>query len=1225
MQIVVLGMHRSGTSALARVLGLMGCHVGRDDELTPADEANPKGYWERKDVWALNERALHAAGASWHDVGGFDVAALDATERAAWEHDARALIAALDAHRPWAAKDPRTCVTLPLWRPLLERPVCVLVQRDPLEVARSLRRRDGFALVTGLALWERYTRDALRHSAGLPRALVRYQALCDDPRGTLARLLAELEAASLPPGALALPPDGELRAFLDPALHRQRAAPGEVLAFLNDEQRALYERLQGADALALEPPGALSAAAFDALDTLARERRGRDDDVRLLEGLIAEKDDYARALQAAINEKDDYARRLQQDLAEERRLARGQTALVAAGAAQAPSAPASWSDTAVCTIVSRNYLSLARACCRSFLRHHPGARAFVLIADTLDGVDPAAEPFECLAADAVGVPNFEDFAFRYNILELNTAVKPFVLERLFEREGVERLFYLDPDIFVFGPLLEARAALDAGQIALTPHILSPIPTDGRRPQERELLQSGTYNLGFLALRRTEETRTLLHWWQQRLYEGAYSDPARGMFTDQKWMDLVPGLHRGVAVLRHPGYNVAYWNLHERGDLEAAGPGTWSVRGAPLRFFHFSGFDKRHVERVSKHQDRFRLLDLAPAFRTLFADYARALDDNGWAETQGLPYAYGSFDHGARVPDFARRLYAEMGAERRRFGNPFEASGDSSFFAWLTRPATPAGLSPLVARLRSLRPDLVAAFPEPEGRSRRDFLEWVVAHAASDFGLAEPYLAHFRDARAALVAQLEAPAAPMAVANTPAPAATEPDPATLHPQRGFKRALRGLVGAAHYHRARRRVWAFYYWLARRYGVGPSAAGLAPAAMASAPVAGTSVRTETPAQPPAPATRVFDRARPFGVNLFGYFDTESGVGEIARGLAAMQRAADVPHVLVNVEQDWLRRGDRRVRGFSVTHPYAVDLLAVNADQAAPVARGFGLRPGDGRYRIGYWFWELSRLPPAQAAAASWFHELWTASDFCREALAEATRVPTFKLLPALVAAPAGTRTRADFGFGDEFVALFVFDAASIVKRKNPGALISAFRRAFRPDEPARLVLKTVNATPRQRAAIARLAGGSRVELRDGYVPHGEVVDLLAACDVYVSLHRSEGLGLTLLDALLLGRPVIATHYSGVTEFFDGPGTHPVAHRLVTLRRAYGPYPRGAQWADPDVGEAARRLREVYDAWRTAGGRAPESQAETLRERFSVEITSRALLSRLAEIRTTLTTSE
>lgn len=1230
MQFIVLGMHRSGTSALARVLGLMGCHVGRDDELAPADEHNPRGYWERTDVWALDERILAAAGASWHDVGGFDVERLEPTTRAELADAARGLIAALDAHRPWAVKDPRLCLTFPLWRPLLERPVCVLVQRDPLEVARSLQRRDGFPLAAGIALWERHTRDALHHSAGLPRVLVHYRRLCGEPEAAVARLRADLLAAGVPAGVLAQPDAHELQAFLDPALHRERAAPGEVLEHLNPSQRALHERVSGPRALAPEPPGPLSPAARDALDALARERRQRAADVRLLENLIADKDRYVveleqrykrdlPRLEAMIAEKDRYARTLVAQLDEERRLSVVRPALLS-GERAAAAATGDWSDTAVATIVSRNYLSLARACCRSFLAQHPGARAFVLIADTLAGIDPAAEPFACVAADAVGVPNFEGFAFKYNILELNTAVKPYFLEHLFEREGVARLFYLDPDVYVFSPLHEARAALETGQIALTPHILQPFPSDGRRPQEVELLLSGTYNLGFLGLRRSAETRALLHWWQERLYDGAFSDPARGMFTDQKWMDLVPGLHRGVAVLRHPGYNMAYWNLHERLELRAAGEG-FSVGGLPLRFFHFSGFDKRDLERVSKHQDRFRLRDLPHAFRALFEGYARALDDNGWEATHTLPYAYGVFDNGARVPDFARRAYAALGDEGRRFGNPFAAGGEGSFFAWLTRPSAPEGLSPLAAQMRALRADLRQAFPEPEGRDRLPYFDWLMEHAGPDFGLGEPYLSLLREERAAAVraaGEARARSGALPPAAVEAPQAKPPEPvfaAGGRPTRAWKRGLRGLAGARRYDRARRRVWVFYHWLAQRFGIGPSARAAARGTPDDAPAA------PIPAAP-ARGRRAFDSQRPFGVNLFGYFDTESGVGEIARGLAAMLRAAQVPHALVNVGQNWLRRGDRRVRDFSLAHPYAVDLLAVNADQAPLVARAYGLGPNDGRYRIGYWFWELSRLPPAQAAAAALFDEIWVASDFCLNAVAAATTVPTLKVAPALVAAAAGRRGRPDFGFGDDFVFVFVFDAASVIKRKNPGAAISAFRRAFAPDEPARLVLKTVNATPRQRAAFERLAGRARVQVRDGYVPHGEVLDLLAAGDAYVSLHRSEGLGLTLLDALLLGKPVVATRYSGVTEFLEGPGTYPVAYRLVPLRRDYGPYPKGAEWAEPDVADAARRLREVYEAWRP--GARPDSDvgpAAALRRRYSAEETARALVARLELVRALL----
>jgi glycosyltransferase involved in cell wall biosynthesis len=227
---------------------------------------------------------------------------------------------------------------------------------------------------------------------------------------------------------------------------------------------------------------------------------------------------------------------------------------------------------------------------------------------------------------------------------------------------------------------------------------------------------------------------------------------------------------------------------------------------------------------------------------------------------------------------------------------------------------------------------------------------------------------------------------------------------------------------------------------------------------------------------------------------------------------------------------------------------------------------------------------------------------------------------KVVPRLRAEPAGRRSRAAIGLGDEFTFLFVYDAASVVKRKNPGAAVAAFRRAFRPDEPVRLLLKTTAAVPRQVAALHRLAGPARVELRNGYLHHGELLDLVAACDAYVSLHRSEGLGLTLLDALLLGKPVVATPYSGVTEFFAGPGTYPVAFREAPLVRSHGPYPRGAVWAEPDVADAARQMRALYAEW-CDPSRRPSPPGEAQLRQYGLAATLPPLMERLEAIRSLL----
>lgn len=805
-----------------------------------------------------------------------------------------------------------------------------------------------------------------------------------------------------------------------------------------------------------------------------------------------------------------------------------------------------YAHVAVCTIVAKNYLSLARVLCSTFVQHHPGARAFVLLADEVDGAwDPQYEPFEVVEAREIGIPEFHDFAFKYNVLEFSTAVKPYFLQFLFDHRSVSHVLYLDPDIQVFSPLVEVVEALETNDVVLTPHILRPLRDDGRRPNETDFLLSGTYNLGFLGLRRTDDTEALLEWWQSRLYDHCYSDPARGLFTDQKWMNLTPCLFPRVVTLRHPGYNVAYWNFQERLDLERNGSG-YEVGGEPLRFFHFSGFDKSQPNKISKYQDRFRLPDLSRHFRAVFDDYARRLVQHGFEETRHWPYKYGRFSNGAAVPAFFRRMFVEFGEARRRFGNPF-AAGEGSFFDWLLSPAKSGSPhSNLGMWMYRARPDVQRVYPDIEGANAEQYLTWQRDHAAEDFGL---------------------------------------------------------VGSAYQERFQKALddWRIAHGLPLRHPAEPRPAPEAPPAAPTPDI-------EAPVLP---------SGRPWGVNLFGYFDTESGVGEIARSLAKMLRESAVPHALVNVEQEWLRRNDRTILGFSSSWPYAVNLLSVNADQAPGVCARFGLKKDPSVYQIGYWFWELSRFPQRYAGSMGLFDEVWVASDFCQDAVSRAGHLPVVRIRPGFEPSYPGKKTREDFGFGqDEFVFLYVFDSASILKRKNPAGTIAAFRRAFRPDEPVRLVLKTTNATPRQMRLLDRLAGDARVQVWNEYFDRGELLDLVAASDAYVSLHRSEGFGLTPLEALLFGKRVVATDYSGVREFLDAPAAYPVRFREIALRKDHGPYQKGSVWADPDLAHAAARMREVFEARRGEAGDVSE-----VRRRFSVGATASAMAERLRLIRRAL----
>src|SRR5918992_3072334 len=192
-----------------------------------------------------------------------------------------------------------------------------------------------------------------------------------------------------------------------------------------------------------------------------------------------------------------------------------------------------------CTIVANNYLAYARAFTRSFLKCHPRGEVCVLIVDRPQpGHDYGAEPFSVTFVDELEIPQFHHFSFRYSILELSTAVKPYFLLHLRRTLGCDSICYFDPDILVMGDLSKLYERLGEVDAVLTPHLTAPIE-DAAVPSEREILLSGIYNLGFLGISFNERTLPFLAWWSRRLYRECLHDVAKGLFVDQRWMDFGP--------------------------------------------------------------------------------------------------------------------------------------------------------------------------------------------------------------------------------------------------------------------------------------------------------------------------------------------------------------------------------------------------------------------------------------------------------------------------------------------------------------------------------------------------------------------------------------------------------------------------------------------------------------------------------------------------------------
>ena len=257
--LLVLGMHRSGTSALTGALGLCGAWVGEAWELTEASAENPRGFWERRDMRGICDRLLLAAGADWWKVARFEPDAI--SHAVVQEERARfsKIVSGLDGHGTWVIKEPRLCLLLPLLRDSITNPICVHMVRDPLEVARSLKARDGFGTSAGIALWELYNRRALSASENLPRVLVSHEALVLRPAETLEGLVERLTEFGAT--GLETPSADRLAGLIDPSLYRRRASAEELPEFLSPSQLALWQALRSVRVFDLEDGAPVSPAA----------------------------------------------------------------------------------------------------------------------------------------------------------------------------------------------------------------------------------------------------------------------------------------------------------------------------------------------------------------------------------------------------------------------------------------------------------------------------------------------------------------------------------------------------------------------------------------------------------------------------------------------------------------------------------------------------------------------------------------------------------------------------------------------------------------------------------------------------------------------------------------------------------------------------------------------------------------------------------------------------
>jgi len=322
---------------------------------------------------------------------------------------------------------------------------------------------------------------------------------------------------------------------------------------------------------------------------------------------------------------------------------------------------------AIFTVSSNNYYAFSLTLLKSVAEQHSNVDLFYFVADKpFHDVDyEFGENIKMYFVENILGAEVLKMAFKYNLIEFNTAIKPFLIRHLFNL-GYEKVLYLDPDIFVYSPLDYAFEKLDHHSVVVTPHQLDPEPDVNNEkliPKwEIAALMTGTFNLGFVGVSRSEEGQSFVRWWEERCRYFCLINSESGLFVDQKWVDLAPCFFPGLHIIRHAGYNMSAWNLCNR-KLS----GTYVNGRHPLVFYHFSSIDMQNDNVISKH-DLSLDFESKKDLELIFREYKNRVKENCWDATKNIPYAYNYFSDGNPINYIHRSIYISVEEE---MDNPFD--------------------------------------------------------------------------------------------------------------------------------------------------------------------------------------------------------------------------------------------------------------------------------------------------------------------------------------------------------------------------------------------------------------------------------------------------------------------------------------------------------------------------------------------------------------------------
>ncbi|MCB1192164.1 MAG: glycosyltransferase family 4 protein [Leptospiraceae bacterium] len=358
---------------------------------------------------------------------------------------------------------------------------------------------------------------------------------------------------------------------------------------------------------------------------------------------------------------------------------------------------------------------------------------------------------------------------------------------------------------------------------------------------------------------------------------------------------------------------------------------------------------------------------------------------------------------------------------------------------------------------------------------------------------------------------------------------------------------------------------------------------------------------------------------GINISGYINSEFGLGEAVRSSIRSIEVAGIPYVLNNFDLNQHRKEDKTHSNFTDKNPYPVNLILINPDMLGEFVKFRQSSYFQGKYNIGYWFWELNNFPKEWIKFFDLFDEIWTGSKYSMDAISKSSTIPTLTVPCSIKLDLASKEPEFIQNFENKYVFLYVFDFASSFQRKNPDKVIRAFLNTFQGNNDAVLVVKFSNSkqSSEKKVLLNNLINShTNIYVIDDYLHRPDLLSLFQRADCYVSLHAAEGFGLTMAESMFLEKPVIATAYSANMDFMNVNNSFLVKYNLVEIKETDGLYVKGELWAEPDEKHCSELMRYVYENQEKAKEAGKQAKLDIIRN-FSDHTVGNLIKKRLKRI--------